>query len=272
MKTYSRIVRLFQRGLFVLLGGLTLLSQAQDPSSSQPLKESLDLFLLAGQSNMAGRGQVADQDRVENPRVLTWTKEGTWRPATDPIHWDKSAAGVGLGRSFGLELVRAQPGRVVGLIPSACGGSPIRSWVPGGYHGQTRSHPYDDAIQRARAAMQHGTLKAILWHQGESDSNEKEAPLYKARLKELILRFRSELGQPDLPFIIGQLGQFPERPWSESRTAVDQAQRELAREMSHVAFVSSDALKCKSDHIHFDAPSLRTFGTRYAEAYLSMKP
>lgn len=272
MKTNSRIARFIQKQLIVLLGCLAFLSQAQDKASSPPLKESFDLFLLAGQSNMAGRGQVTDQDRVGNPRVLTWTQEGAWRPATDPIHWDKSAAGVGLGRSFGLERVRVQPEIVVGLIPAACGGSPIRSWVPGGYHGQTKSHPYDDAIQRARMAMEQGNLKAILWHQGESDSNEKEAPLYKARLKELILRFRSELGLPDLPFIIGQLGQFPERPWSEARTLVDQAQRELAREIPHVAFVSSDGLQCKSDHIHFDAPSLRTFGVRYAEAYLSMKP
>ena len=73
---------------------------------------------------------------------------------------------------------------------------------------ETGAYPWDDALRRARAAMPAGTVKAILWHQGESDANPTNAPLYEGRLRALIARFRAELGNPSLPFLIGQLGRF----------------------------------------------------------------
>ena len=156
----------------------------------------------------------------------------------------------------------------VGLIPAACGGSPISTWQPGAYFDQTASHPYDDAIQRARPAMKQGTLKAILWHQGESDGEEKLAPIHKARLEQLIARFRKDLDDPDLPVVIGQLGQFENAPWSQYTKMVNDAQVAVAKELAHVEFVSSDGLVSKGDNLHFDAPSQREFGKRYAAAYL----
>ena len=135
----------------------------------------------------------------------------------------------------------------------------------------TRTHPYDEAITRARAAMRGGTLKAILWHQGESDSREPAASLYEARLRALIERFRSDLGAPDLPFIIGQLGRFERGPWSAARERVDAAQRLLAAQVHNVAYVSSEGLTDRGDTIHFDAGSARELGRRYAAAYLAMR-
>ena len=67
-----------------------------------PAKKNFHLYLLAGQSNMAGRGKVEEQDKQPHPRVLALTKDGTWKPAVAPLHWDKSVAGVGLGRTFAL--------------------------------------------------------------------------------------------------------------------------------------------------------------------------
>ncbi len=161
-----------------------------------PEKENFHLFLLVGQSNMAGRGEVSAEDRVANPRVLALTKDKQWKCAVDPIHFDKSVAGVGLGRTFGIVIAEATPGVTVGLIPCAVGGSPISTWQPGAYYEQTKSHPYDDSIERAKAAMNVGTLKGILWHQGESDSNEEFSEVYEQKLEELIARFRSELEHP----------------------------------------------------------------------------
>ena len=139
-------------------------------------REKFHLFLLVGQSNMAGRGKVAEGDRKPHPRVLMLSREKKWVPAVDPMHFDKPRmVGVGLGRTFGIAVAEGDPGIHVGLIPCAVGGSPIRSWEPGGYHGQTKSHPWDDSLARARAALRDGTLKGILWHQGESDSNPRDA-------------------------------------------------------------------------------------------------
>src|SRR5687767_2478925 len=57
-----------------------------------PAKEDFFIFLLAGQSNMAGRGKpVEEQDRTAHPRVLVFSQDGQWQPATNPLHWDKPA-------------------------------------------------------------------------------------------------------------------------------------------------------------------------------------
>lgn len=254
--------------LFAVVLSVTSL-RADDPVEI-PAKNDFHLFLLVGQSNMAGRGLVAPEDRVADPRVLTLTQENEWQPAVDPIHFDKPVAGVGLGRTFGMLIAEAHPDVTVGLIPCAAGGSPIATWQPGGYHKQTKSHPYDDAIMRAKIAMIQGTLKGILWHQGESDSNDESAVVYEEKLHALIDRFRSKLNAPDVPFIVGQMGQFEERPWTDSKKLVDKAHRHLPRALPHTAFVSSDGLSHKGDVIHFSADAYRELGRRYAEAYLDL--
>jgi hypothetical protein len=202
--------------------------------------------------------------------VLALNKSNEWVPAKDPIHFDKPVAGVGLGRSFGVILADRGPSITIGLIPCAAGGSPISSWEPGGYHGQTRSHPYDDAVKRTKIAMQKGTLKAVLWHQGESDSQPEKAKVYEQKLHALIDRFRAEFDSSDLPFIAGQLGRFPDRPWDDARELVNSVHESLPKEVKNTAFVPSTGLTHKGDKVHFDAKSLREFGKRYAEAYFNL--
>lgn len=263
----ARPARKCRAALLVLAGcGLTVAAAAD---AAPPAKEKLHLFLLAGQSNMAGRGAVADLDAAEqapDPRVLALDAVGEWRPATDPLHWDKSAAGVGIGKFFGRMIADTQPGVTAGLIPTACGGSSITVWEPGRFFDQTQSHPWDDALQRTRRALRDGTLKAILWHQGESDAGGRNADLYEERLEKLINRFRTELGAPDLPFIIGQLGRFDGRPWTPGMGKVDQAHRAVAERVKNVYFVTAGGLTSK-DKLHFDTPSLRILARRYADAY-----
>ena len=227
----------------------------------------MHLFLLSGQSNMAGRGVIDEMGKSAHPGIFSLTKEGAWLPARDPLHFDKPIAGVGPGKAFAEALLDEEASIQIGLIPSAVGGSPISSWAPGAFYEVTASYPYDDAIRRARIAMQSGELKAILWHQGEADSKAALAPLYKAKLVELIGRFRSELALPALPFIIGQLGQFEGKPWNEWRIQVDKAHREVANEIPNVAFVSSAGLTHKGDSLHFSTAAARALGVKYADAY-----
>ena len=232
-----------------------------------PAKEKFHLFLLVGQSNMAGRGTVEEQDRTPHPRVLMLNKAGAWVPAIDPLHFDKAAAGVGLGKTFGALYADAHPGITVGLIPCAVGGSPIDAWKPGAFYAGTKSHPWDDAMQRAQLALKSGTLKGILWHQGESDSSDKLAPGYEAKLHDLIARMRKELAAPEVPFIVGQMGKFAEAPWNDARVQVDRAHQELPKKVKHTAYVSAEGLKHRGDKLHFDSASCREFGKRYFDAF-----
>ena len=109
-----------------------------------------------------------------------------------------------------------------------------------------------------------------LWHQGEGDSSPKLAAVYKDKLVELAARLRSDLDAADVPFIIGQLGQFEGKPWSPGRHRVNQAHIDAAKEIPHAGFVSSDGLTSKEDNTHFNTESLHEFGRRYAAVYLQL--
>jgi hypothetical protein len=240
---------------------------AQQPPANA---EEFHVFILAGQSNMAGRGTVEAQDRVVNPRVWMLDRDLHWVPASDPMHFDKPSAAVGPGRTFGIVLADANPDIHIGLVPTAVGGSSIRAWTPGAVHAETGAFPYDEALVRARAAASTGTLKGILWHQGESDSSPDAAREHPERLRELVERFRRDLGMPDLPFLIGQLGRFASALWSEGRVQIDSVHRLLATQLPDASFVSAEGLMDSGDGLHFNAEAARELGRRYAAAYLEL--
>jgi hypothetical protein len=235
-----------------------------------PPREKFHLFLLVGQSNMAGRGTVAEEDRTPHPRVLMLNKAGRWVPAVDPMHFDKPGAGVGPGKTFGQIIAEANPGVTIGLIPCAVGGSPIDTWQPGVFYAPTKSHPWDDTVKRVALALPAGTIRGILWHQGEADCKPELAAAYAAKLHDLVRRLRELVKSPDVPFIAGQMGKFDDVPWTPEIATVDRAHRDLPANVPRAAFVSAEGLAHKGDRIHFDAASYRELGKRYADAFLKM--
>jgi hypothetical protein len=253
----------------ILLFGLPFL--AAEPAVPLPSRERFHLYLLIGQSNMAGRGRVEAEDKIPHPRVLMFTKAQEWAPAVDPLHFDKRSAAVGLGSTFARVIADANPDVTIGLIPAAVSGTPLERWRKGG-------DLYAQAVVRAQAAMKDGTLKGILWHQGESDTGDRTLALtYGSRLGGMVGDLRAELGAGDVPFLAGLLGDFvgetasmdgesrawPEKPiyWS----VVNDQIAGLPAHLPHSAVVSANGLTA-FDGVHFDAPSLREFGRRYAKA------
>ncbi|WP_221030943.1 sialate O-acetylesterase [Actomonas aquatica] len=238
-------------------------------AAEQPTRE-LHLFLLVGQSNMAGRGEIDPADNAPLEGVWVWGAEDRWMPAVEPYHWDKSMAGAGLAKSFAAAYRAAHPDVDVGLIPAACGGSALHDWAVGAYFEQTRSHPWFDATRRAKLAMTDGTLRGILWHQGESDSHPGLAENYEAGLRELLQRFRAALAAPTVPIVIGQTGRFTPDALSEPQQQVDAANRSIAAADAHVVWVSAKGLTAKPDGIHFETAALRELGRRYYAAWATL--
>jgi hypothetical protein len=229
---------------------------------SLPAKDKFDLYLLIGQSNMAGRGAIEESDKVPDPRVMMFTKDQKWVPAVDPLHFDKPIAGVGLGSTFGRVMADTKPPVMIGLIPCAVGGTPLARWQKG-------KDLYEQALVRAKAAMAAGQLKGILWHQGEGDSKrEEDAKSYGERLAKMVTDLRADLGAGDVPFVAGRLGEFlkPKAGETAYYDLVNQGIDSIATRVPNAAVVSSEGLKHKGDGVHFDSPSLREFGKRYAAA------
>ncbi len=229
--------------------------------SSTPPPATLDVYLLCGQSNMAGRGEVSDQ--ATDPRVWSLDASGKWIPARDPLHWDKPQAGVGPGLTFGKETAE-RTGRSVGLAPCAVGGSPLNRWEKGG-------DLYAETVSRAKQAeAKGGKLRAILWHHGETDTrDEKDAATYGERLSASLAALRADLGTPSLPIVVGRLGPLPDK--YSHRAIVDAALAALPEKLAGVKAVSVDGLTTGPDGIHFDSASSQDLGRRYAAALAELE-
>lgn len=228
-------------------------------------------FLLIGQSNMAGRGNIGEVPEIVNP-LCFMLRNGRWQPMTEPINPDRAIfsgrfrSGVGLGASFADEIANAT-GEQIGLIPCADGGTRIEEWQPG-------ELLFDNAVNCTKLAMRTSELCGILWHQGENDCNPQRIPYYHDRFITMITALKRELGVGDIPVMIGELGRFAcdenidkDAPYARQMNIILAG---LADETPNAALVSSEGLTQKEDNIHFNSASYRVFGKRYAEAYFSL--
>ena len=250
--------KLFTQLLLVLIASGAL-AQQPDPK--------FELYILAGQSNMAGRGYVTGDFKTEgNDHVYMLTKDNTWVVAKHPVHFDKPIAGVGPGLAFGMAMANNKPGVKIGLIPCAVGGTPIEHWLPGAYDAATKTHPYNDAVERIKFAMQYGVIKGIIWHQGEANSKPEQVTLYLAQLKELIERFRALVKNDKLPFVAGELGRY--RP---EFTGFSNEIANLPALVPYTAVASTEGLVHRGDTLHFDSPSADELGRRYARKMIALQ-
>ncbi|MDZ4288007.1 MAG: sialate O-acetylesterase, partial [Prosthecobacter sp.] len=215
-----------------------------------PQKERLHLYLLIGQSNMAGRGVLDTEERLSRLRVLKFSPRNAWTVGVEPLHQDKPAAvGAGIGMSFAREMAEADPAATIGLVPCAVGGTPLERWVKGG-------DLYAQALGRARLAMKDGTLKGILWHQGEGDSaDETKATTYGVRLAKMVADLRADLGAGEVPFVAGKLGEFLKKEGKDGKPSywpvVNEQLAALPNQISNTAVADSTGLKHKGDDVHF---------------------
>lgn len=231
-------------------------------NSQTKIDSNFHLYFLAGQSNMAGRGEITGKYALEgHPNVYMLNKEGEWVLAKHPLHFDKpQVAGVGPGLAFAIKMAEANPNIKIGLVPCAVGGSSINVWKPGALDKNTNTHPYDDAMKRIHIAMQSGIFKGALWHQGESDSNPESAGTYMPKLISLIAEIRAAVKNPNLPFVAGQLG-----PYKDVYDNINKVIEALPDKMPFTAIASSKGLKHKGDVTHFDSQSAEKLGQRFAK-------
>lgn len=274
-----RLVLLLNFVLLAMLPAASLRAQALKPKQRQVVqpptqKEKFQLYLLIGQSNMAGRGLVEAQDTVPNRHLLHLNQAEQWEIAKDPLHFDKPVAAVGPGLTFGRLMAAQDTSVTIGLIPCAVGGSGIDVWTPGAYYDATKTHPYDDALARAKTALRAGTLAGIIWHQGETDSTPEKSALYQQKLKILIKKLREDLQAPAVPFVAGQLPAFQinkpgadGRPQvNESAVRINEAVAGLTKQVTNYAYITAEGTADIGDHTHFNAASARLLGQRYATA------
>lgn len=228
--------------------------------------KKLDLFLLIGQSNMAGRGPIRQSEMDTLGNVYLFTGTG-WEAAANPLNRystvrkSLSIQQVGPGYSFAKELAQCT-GRKIGLVVNARGGTRIEWWEKG-YSGSHDYDLYENTVSQMRKAAKYGHLKGIIWHQGEG--NQGNSGAYMALLKQLINDLRSDLGR-NVYFVAGELGK-----WRNSSLKINKVIRSVPLEIENSGYAATDGLtplRGDSTNPHFDTRSQLILGKRYANRVL----
>jgi len=252
-----------------------------------------DLWILAGQSNMEGVGNL-DDVQPPSPRVNMFDQTDQWRLAQEPlhrlvdaadrVHWRRNSnkqsekltgegltnwinarrKGAGLGLPFAVSLSQATA-VPIGLIPCAHGGTSMDEWSPA-LRDKRGDSPYGAMYRRFQAAG--GKVTGILWYQGESDANPKDAQQFRKKFEDFIAAVRRDFDDPDLPFFYVQIGRHvsksPPEPWN----LVQEEQRLIALRISNVQMVAS-ITSALDDGIHVSTADLKRLGHELALLALS---
>jgi len=226
-------------------------------------QEITHVFLLIGQSNMAGRAKLKAGDDKQLKNCVLWNGNN-WEPAKAPFnrystHLKPSfTQGMNSGPEFVKAYQKANPGVKVGIINWARGGSSIEEWHP-----DHKLDLYHAAVKNTKAALSiNGELKGILWHQGES--NSKRSHLYPKQLKEHIQRLREVFNQPKLPVVYGQIGL-----WNKDYVSFNKMITQQPANIPYTRCIKTNDLT-NFDPYHFDHPSQLIMGKRYAAEMLQL--
>jgi hypothetical protein len=232
------------------------------------LRKDFWIFIMAGQSNMAGRGLVEARDTLPNSRILTIDSCNNWIQAKEPLHfYEPERTGLDCGLSFGRTLLDSVPEEVtLGIIPCAVGGSSIYQWNLDSARMEIKL--LSNIKSRVDHARQQGVIKGIIWHQGEAESHPGTIGPYGEQLKILTSLFRDYIGNDSLPIIMGELGPFMKHTMKPYSDSINREIHKYAQTDPYTSVISTGDLTHKGDSLHFDDPSLRIMGERYAHSML----
>ncbi len=218
----------------------------------------LQVFVLAGQSNMAGHGQPLSFASPTDARLLVW-RETAWQVAADPLeppaNPPRDDEGIGPGMTFGLQLLKREPSVRIGLIMCAKGGSSIQDWDPDG-------SLYGACADQVRAVG--GRIAGVLFLQGETEARSADrAATWLPGFVRLLAAFRRDTNSA--PFLLGQIGTLGSQ--DKAQQLVRDAQAEAAR-LYHLLLVRTSDLPVDArDREHFTVPAYRVVGGRFATAW-----
>ena len=230
-----------------------------------PKKENVWIFVMAGQSNMAGRGIVEPQDTLSHPRILTINRNNEIIVAKEPLHfYEPNLTGLDCGLSFARQLINDIDSSIsILILPAAVGGSSTQQWLGDSLHRNVKL--LSNFREKTEFAKKYGIIKGILWHQGEADSETPLISGYEQRLRKLLFRLRAYAGNSKLPILIGELGSFSNN--QPNWDMINKAIHGYAAKEKNSFVISTRDLTSKEDKVHFNSEAQREMGKRLAEKF-----
>lgn len=202
-------------------------------------EEGVHLFILSGQSNMAGL-----------------KPETSFTP--------------GVEKEFGAEKVL--------VVKDAQGGQPIRRWhkkwsSPTGKGPESTGDLYDRLMEKVRPAIEGKSIETVtfVWMQGERDAKESFGEIYGDSLRGLLQQLEQDLRRTDIDFVIGRLSDFDmanERypHWTKIR----EVQVQVAEADPSAEWVDTDDLNDPSNGLHYSKDGYTQLGARFAEKAIAL--
>ena len=224
------------------------------------------LFLLLGQSNMAGYALAEEEDKVIDDRIQMLGYDGNcgreenqWAPAQPSLHdfINGCDAKVSPGDWFAKTIIERLPdGDTIGLIPAAFSGEEIDTFLRNGAHHDTIVGKIDEARKAPNAHFE-----GILFHQGESDSGDTSWP---GKVKTLYEQMKEAMGiDYDIPFLAGEL------PYSGGAAGHNTQVALVADQGANFYVVSAEGLNVDPAdtqwNLHFGHDDTVELGKRYAQ-------
>ena len=210
--------------------------------SASHADEGKHLFILSGQSNMAGL----------NPNV-------SFTPAVE--------------KEFGADKVI--------VVKSAQGGQPIRRWYKAWKPAEGRAVAgnfkpgdlYDKMMSLVNPAIEGQKLASVtfVWMQGERDAKELHGEVYGASFAGLIKQLEADMKRDDINFVIGRLRDMDmENKRYKHWVKVREEQVKVAEASKKGAWVDTDDLPMKKDNLHYSAEGFKTMGQRFADKAIEL--
>jgi len=251
----KNVRKCFLNYIFLFLG-LTVVAQI---SPDSPKK----IILLIGQSNMAGRAELVDQDYQVVQKAFLLDSMNQWIPLKSPLNIHSSIRKkasmqqFNLGYSFAQQVATDCKINPIGLVVNARGGTKINQWIPG-------THFYSEAIRRCKSAIRNqGKIIATFWLQGEGNLGDKdpEFRIYFEKLKSMIYSLRKDFNNEQMIFIASELNK--NQPENEDfKKMLDRLKSEIPYATSVKSIGTSTF-----DGTHYDHKSLEVLGKRFAAKF-----
>jgi hypothetical protein len=250
-----------------------------EPGIPEKFSGKLSLVILAGQSNMSGRGDLPAEHST-HPRIFMFGNDYRWKSAREPVDAaygqvdlisEDRDAGFGPALAFATSVLKRNPELIIGLIPCAKGASSIKEWQ----RDLSENTLYGSCLKRVRAATTTGTVAGMLFFQGETDALDPErfpkwspsASSYPEKFATFLDDLRGDLSLATMPVVFAQIGTNKAPRDYVNWEALKEQQK--SSKLPCVAMITTDDLAL-ADAVHFTTESYRIIGQRYAEAFLQL--
>ena len=259
------------------------------PSGAAPKNDTVQMFILAGQSNTEGLGLNTDlkspYDKPE-PKVQMWMNNDK---GLEPLAGGFGHVPQWFGSAVTLchALKTALQGKPIVIVKAGYSGANLAAdWNPktGQWYGVLK-----EKIEKATAALtaqgKTVNLAGMFWIQGESDTMNKDmAEAYEANLTAFISTVRQDLKSPELPFVFTRVHEKLGDPESSVHgqggfnfvPIVRKGQEAVATKVPRTKLVNTDKLSLRlkppnyDNLVHYDSEGFLDLGKALAKAYLEL--